>query len=51
MADDEVVDQEIEHPVEYEVPTSAGCVTEKLLRHDFAERGIEEIYYLGDYLR
>ena len=51
MPDDEVIDQEIEHPVEYEVSTSAGCVTEKLFRHDFAERGIEEIYYFGDYLR
>ena len=51
MADDEVIDQEIEHPVEYEVSTSAGCVTEKLLRHKVPEGRIEEIYYFGDYLR
>ena len=51
MPDDEVIDQEIEHPVEYEVSTSAGCVTEKLLGHKAPERRIEEIYDFGDYLR
>ena len=51
MADNEVVDQEIEHPVEYEVSTSAGCVTEELLRHKVPEGRIEKIYYFGNYFR
>lgn len=51
MPDDEVIDQEIEHPVEHKVSASAGSIAKELLRHDFAERGIEEIDNLCDYLR
>ena len=51
MADNEVVDQEIEHPVEHEVSSSAGCVTEELLRHKVPEGRIEKIYYFGNYFR
>lgn len=51
MPDDEVVDQEIEHPVEHKVSASTSGIAKELLRHDFAERGIKEIYYFGDYLR
>ena len=51
MPDDEVIDEEIENPIEHEVPSSAGCVTEKLLRHKAPERRIEEIYDFCNYLR
>ncbi len=51
MPDNEVIDEEIENPIEHEVTSSAGCVTEQLLRHKAPERRIEEIYYFGDYLR
>ena len=51
MADDEVVDQKIEHPVKHEVSSSAGCVTEELLRHKVSEGRIEKIYYFGNYFR
>lgn len=51
MTYDEVVNQEIEHPVEHHVSTAAGGITEQLFRHHFAERRIEEIYYLCYELR
>ena len=50
MADDEVIDEEIEDPVEYHVSSSAGRIAEELFRHDFAERRVEKIDYFRDQL-
>ena len=33
MPDDKVIDEEIEDPIEHQIASSAGCVTEELLRH------------------
>lgn len=51
VADDEVIDQEIEHPVQNEVSTSTCGITKELRREPFLERTIEKIYHLGEYLR
>ena len=51
MADNKVINQEIEDPIEHEVAPSARGITEQLLRHDSAERPIEKIDDFGYYLR
>ena len=43
MTDDEIVDQEIENPVEHHVSTAASCITENLFRYQTAERAVEKI--------
>jgi hypothetical protein len=54
VADDEVVDEEIEDPVEDEVTSAARSITEELLRHNVTERSIEKIndfrYYLREFI-
>ena len=50
MPDDKVIDEEIEDPIEHEVTSSAGCVTEELLRHDLTERRIEKIDDFSQYV-
>lgn len=51
VADDEVVDQEIEHPVQHHVPTAAGRITKQLFGHQFPKRRIEKIYDAGNIFR
>lgn len=51
VADDEVIDQEIEHPVQNEVTTSTCGIAKELRREPFLERTIEKNYHLGEYLR
>ena len=51
MADDEVVNQEVEYPVEDHVSSAAGRVTEQLFRYQIAERTVEKINDFSDYLR
>ena len=51
MADNKVINEEIEDPIEHEVAPSARGITEQLLRHDSAERPIEKIDDFGYYLR
>lgn len=50
VADDEVIDQEIEHPIQNEVSTSTCGITKELRREPFLEGTIEKIYHLGEYL-
>ena len=51
MPNDEIVNQEIKHPVEYHVPASARRIAEQLLRHDSPERRIEKVNDFRYYLR
>ena len=51
MPYNKVINQEIEHPIEYHVSPSARRITEQLLRHNIAERLVEEINNLCYYLR
>lgn len=51
MADDEVVNQEIKHPIEHEVSTTASGIAEQLLRDPFLKRPMEKINYFRYYLR
>ena len=51
MPYNKVINQEIQYPIEYHVSTSARRITEQLLRHNIAERLVEEIYNLCNYLR
>ena len=51
MPDNKVINQEIEHPIEDHISPAARRITKHLFRHNFAERGIEEIYDFGYYLR
>ena len=54
MANDEVIDQEIEDPVKYEVSTTARGITEELFRNPFGKRTVEKIndfcYYLCEFI-
>jgi hypothetical protein len=43
VAYNEVINQEVEYPIEDEVSSAARCVAEELFRHQFAERAIEKI--------
>ena len=51
MAYNEVIDEEIEDPVQDHVSSSARGVTEDLFWNPFSERPVEEINYFGYYLR
>ena len=50
MPYDVIINKEIKDPIEDEVTTSAGSITEELFRKDVAERSIEKIYYFCNYL-
>ena len=51
MSDNEVVNEEIENPIENKVSTTAGRIAEQLFRHPFGKRTVEEINYFCNYLR
>jgi hypothetical protein len=51
MPDDEVVDQEIKHPVKDKVSSSASGITKELRRENLPKRRIEKIYNPCYYLR
>ena len=50
MTNDEVINQEIEHPIQHHVSTATSCITEELRREPSAERTIEKVnnfrYYM-----
>ena len=51
MAYNKVINQEIEYPIEYHIPSSASSITKELFRHNLAERRIEKIDYFRYDLR
>lgn len=51
MAYNKVIDEEVKHPIEYHIPSSASRIAEQLFRYPFGERTVEEIDYTSDYLR
>ena len=50
MPDNEVINQEIEHPIEDHISPAARRITKHLFRHNLAERGIKKVNYFGDKL-
>ena len=50
VADDEVINKEIEDPIKDEVTTSASSIAEELFRHERTERRIEKINTFGYFL-
>ena len=51
MPYNEVVNNEVKHPVETHITSSTSTITEELLRAYLSERAIEEIYYFSDKTR
>ena len=47
VTDYKIVDQKIQHPVQYQVASSAHSVPKNLLRYPFLEGNIEKIDYFG----
>lgn len=44
VTEDEIVEYEVEHPIEHHVDAAGHAVTEQLVGHYFPERAIDKIY-------
>lgn len=51
VSDDEIIDKEIQYPVEHHISTAARRISKQLLWHPFGKRTIEKVDEIGDYLR
>ena len=51
VANDEIIDQEIQEPVQHHVTASACGIAKKLLWEQILEWNVEKIYYFSDNFR